>query len=177
MALHTAIKRGDIDQVRELLQSRSNYTDKDEHKRTVLHIAASNGSVELFELLYSKSKRIDINAQDDRGWTPLHFATSKGHYKLCRHIIKYKNIKISVANEERNTPFLYLCKLSLDTSDGSDSVVQYYRTLVAFYSKGVDLNERNKQGESPLHCAARCGNPEAVNFLCRKGVDVNVVNK
>lgn len=178
MALHTAIQQQDLEQIKSILKGKVNViTEKDEHKRTALHVAAAKGNTEIFELLLNKSKKLDINIQDEHGWTPLHFAASKASYEICRLLLSHKNIKVNTLNDNRASAFLYLCKLSLDTSEGSDSVSQFYRTISSFFQKGVDLNEKNKYGDSPLHFAVRCGNVVAVDYLCRHSADVNTINK
>ena len=173
--IHTAVQKGDINLVRKLL-TKSNINERDERKRTPLHIVVGAGNEIIFQYLIWQ-KRIDVNAQDERGWTPLHYAASKAYFSFCQALLSCKNIKPLIVNEDKNSAFLYICMLSLDTSEGSDSVTQYYKTLQAFVARGIDINEKNKLGENGLHWAARVGNIEAVDFLCRNNCDVNAVNK
>ena len=177
MALHTAIRQGDVLQVQEIMKGKINLAEKDERKRTALHIAAGGGNVEIFQMLSTKTKKVDINGQDDKGWTPLHYAASKGAFALCQYLLSLKNVKPSLYSDDRSTPFILLCKLSLDLAEGSDSVFMFYRTLSAFLARGIDLNEKNKNGDTALHFAVRCGNTETVDFLCRNGAEINITNK
>merc|ERR1712137_535898 len=91
--------------------------------------------------------------------------------------LSLKNIKPSVYNDDRITPFMCLCRLSLDTSEGSNYVFMYYRVLSAFHSRGTDFNEQSTTGDTALFYAIRSGNIEAVDFLCRHGADVEIRNK
>lgn len=60
--------------------------------RTVLHIAAQTGNVDISRVLivsFKRSKNIDtflafINAQDDGGWTPIVWAAELGHTEIVR---------------------------------------------------------------------------------------------
>lgn len=173
--LHTAVQKGDSNLVKKLL-TKSNVNERDDRKRTPLHIVASSGNESLFQLLVA-TKKLDVNAQDERGWTALHYAASKAYLSFCQALLSCKNIKPLLVNEDKNSPFLYICMLPLDTSEGSDFVTQYYKTLHAFLAKGIDINEKNKLGENGLHWAARVGNIEAIDFLCRNNCDVNAHNK
>jgi len=175
MALFAAIKAGDSREVKRLLDGKSSVTEKDESKRTPLHIAASYNRLEIFELLIQR-KKLDVNAQDDRGWTPLHYASTTSNLEFCQALLNCKNIKPNLLNQERYTPFLYICKISIDPPSPI-CITQFYKTLTAFLARGIDLNERTKNGDTALHLAVRAGNLETVDFLCRNNCDVNSINK
>ena len=50
--------------------------------------------------------------------------------------------------------------------------------IEAMLDKNPELiNKKNKFGYTPLHCAAREGHKEVVEFLCACGADVNTRNK
>ena len=45
-----------------------------------------------------------------------------------------------------------------------------------FVWKGVDVNAKDKSGETPLHCAASTGRADMPELLIAEGADVNAVN-
>src|SRR5262245_28454881 len=58
-----ATKRGDLEQVRLLLESGADLNSKDEHGQTALMNAAHAGQVELVRLLIEKGAELDITAK------------------------------------------------------------------------------------------------------------------
>ena len=54
--------------------------------RDKLHGAALMGYTETAELLISKGA--NVNAKDDDGWTPLHYAVREGHTKIIELLKK-----------------------------------------------------------------------------------------
>ena len=172
MLITEAIEKGDISQVKKLL-SKITANERDDRKRTPLHIAVSSGNEEIFKLIVS-NKKIDINAQDDRGWTALHYAAVK-NISICEQLLLNRNIKVNIVNEDKTSAFLFFCMLSIDKSELS--IGQYYRMLNLFLQKGIDVNDKNIFGENSLHWAARSGNTEAIDFLCRNNCDANSVTR
>jgi ankyrin repeat protein len=64
----------------------------DEYGRTLLHHAVINGDFNaLIELLDYGSEK---NAQDDNGWTALHFAAQNRHSTIVMELLKRGEIQI-----------------------------------------------------------------------------------
>ncbi|CAG8609611.1 2990_t:CDS:2, partial [Cetraspora pellucida] len=91
--LHYAVAQGDLDKVKEILQSKTVEVDtKDHNNFTPLHIAAGRENYELvIELLLHGA---DPNAQDDEGSTPMHSAAEGNNLKLLKCLVKNKYGKI-----------------------------------------------------------------------------------
>jgi ankyrin repeat protein len=52
----------------------------------------------------------------------------------------------------------------------ADNALETAKILVA---AGLNVNEKNNNGESPLHRAAMTGIPELIEFLIQRGASVN----
>lgn len=70
--LHQAAKKGNLDEVRRLIEDGANVNVKDENSDTPLYIAVGQGHKEIAELLISKGA--DVNVVCTLGYTPLHWA-------------------------------------------------------------------------------------------------------
>src|SRR3990167_1321687 len=166
------VAAGKFEDVKKLLDSKANVNDRDENSQTGLHVAAQLGKLDIIQLFLQR-KKLDINAQDEHGWTALHWAANKGKSEICQVLISHKNIKPFLPNDDFNTPFLYLCRSRID----ENSITEFKKILQAFVVRGVDINERNRFGESPLHYAIISSNTEAVEFLCQNKCNINALNK
>ncbi|XP_065198356.1 ankyrin repeat domain-containing protein 42-like isoform X2 [Sycon ciliatum] len=52
---------------------------------SLLHVCASRGHKALCELLIKNG--VDVNVQDQDGWTPLHYAASGGHVSVLEYLL------------------------------------------------------------------------------------------
>ena len=67
-----AIKVGNVEWVRQLIEDGANPNIKDRYGETPLHISARSGHAKIIEILIAGGA--DVKAKDDFGQTPLHFA-------------------------------------------------------------------------------------------------------
>ena len=73
-------------------------------------------------------------------------------------------------------------KITPDTAEGINiffNAAQYGHpdTLRFFIGMKFDVNGRDVDQNTALHCAAKCNNPEMIRILIDEGADVNAVNK
>jgi uncharacterized protein len=112
----------------------------DEYGRTPLHYAAVNGDFNaLLRLLESGSP---IDAQDDNGWTALHFATQDRHTKLVEELLR-RSANPNLVNSHGNSPLW----AGLMSARGDYSIVK--KLLAA----GADPDHKNVHGRSPRDIA------------------------
>ena len=94
-------------------------------------------------LLESKA---DVNAMDEHGWTPLHFAAEEVLPQMASLLLA-KNADPNVRDDEGNTPL----HRAVFSARGRDEVVRLLR------KHGAKDDVKNKAGETPRSLAERLG--------------------
>jgi ankyrin repeat protein len=133
-----------------------------------LHDAADKGNREMIELLIENGA--DVNAANEVGMTPLHFARNREIAALLLDAHADPNAR----NKDGNTP------LHWEACGGDLDVVEL------LVGSGADVHEKNSYRNTPLHCAvisSESDNTEddkvigIAGFLIQKGADVNAMNR
>ncbi|XP_026278025.1 ankyrin repeat domain-containing protein 16-like [Frankliniella occidentalis] len=160
-ALHIAAREGDTSIVKELLQfdpSSMQATEKSKNGRTPLHTAALHGCHHVVEELLALNS-IDCNVQDSCGATPLHDAVRSGDLKTLTALAR-SGADLNAYNNEGYGI------LHMAAQTGQVAMLKYLLEEVCLNIK-IDLNMKT----TPLHCAVRAGQTEAVVELLEKGAD------
>ena len=124
------------------------------------------GNLEGVELLLAHED-INVNATDEYGLTPLHWAAINGHSKVVELLLAKKDINPNVANKDGLTP------LHWAADKGNLDVVEL---LLA--KEDINLNAAHKYGSTPLHRAAKNGHSQVVELLLAKeDINPNAANK
>ncbi|MBS1987795.1 ankyrin repeat domain-containing protein [Candidatus Dependentiae bacterium] len=99
--LHEAVITGNLALVKLLIAYGANVNERDRHGSTPLHLAIAYNRFELGKNSHEQviieliDARAFPNAQDDMGWTPLHWACFNMHHAVCRYLFSrgaYHNI-------------------------------------------------------------------------------------
>jgi uncharacterized protein len=105
-------------------------------------------------------KRINVNATEPDGTTPLHWAVDRESTAIVQMLIR-AGANVKAVNRYGVTP-LWLA-----------SVNGHAGTIAMLLEAGADASSPNVDGETPLMVAARTGKPDAVNALLARGADPN----
>ncbi|ORX59167.1 hypothetical protein BCR36DRAFT_579792 [Piromyces finnis] len=119
---------------------------------------------QLINLIENGHSSFDIDIVDDNLNTPLMFACQEGHYNIADILIRFK-ADVNRDNIVNNRPLFFACsnnnyqmaKLLLDTSK-------------------VQMNHRNKNGDTELAVASVNDNPQLIELLIEHQSDVNYMN-
>ena len=103
-ALFTAVRAGNIEQVRSLISKGADVNIKNNVYCTPLHYAAEYGHLIITELLIANGA--DINAQTMNNLTPLHMAARRGHYNVVDLLIE-KGADIDIKTKKGQTALNY----------------------------------------------------------------------
>ena len=163
-SLHLAAESGDVDKVRELLQSgKYNVNCTDSNGKTPLHYACAKGHLDMVKVLIARFNA-DVLFKDVNGCIPLIDAALNG----------WEHVVLTLLNE-------YLCPSNIRSKDnktllhwacygGNVSLVQ---TLIRDHK--ADINARNDENDTPLHVAALGGEKKVALFLINEvGCDINI---
>mmetsp|Transcript_19695 Transcript_19695/g.75550 ORF Transcript_19695/g.75550 Transcript_19695/m.75550 type:complete len:805 (-) Transcript_19695:72-2486(-) len=167
--LHKALRGGiSVNKLKRLIKRTPNINQVNEDQQTVLHLAAAQGLSEHIELLLSRGA--DINRQDERGFTPLHYCALEKQLSCCKVLLEKDNIDVTITNKQKTTVLHYLVRVPVD----EDNAVFYRKVMDMVIDKGIDVNLANNQGESALHSAILASNRHATAFLLERGADANL---
>jgi hypothetical protein len=127
-----------------------------------LHVAIHNDNIESVKELLAR--RSSINAADDNGITPMHYAAMHGNAKII-HLLRVHGAQVNIVDFHGESP-LHLAAKSHD--------IQAVKEL--FLMK-PDLNVQDRYGNTPLHYAIEVNDIKMVELLLENGAMVNLINK
>ena len=129
-------------------------TNKEEKKNRELLIISKKGDKEkLLELL--SSNQININFQNENGWSALHYSCDEGNLKIVDILIKSK-IDLNLKTNEKKTP-LHIAVLR-----------GYFDISKLLIENGANINTRDNEKNLPVHICASQGHDELLNFILEK---------
>ena len=147
-----------------------NVNDVNSKGETALHLATKIGDIETMSKLLARND-INVNAQDDKLATPLHFACV-GKIESMKELLKSDKIDVNARDANGMTPLHRVCLLS------------HEKTKLLLKHKRIDVNATTTidgiTGTTPLHLVFRnlAHVPDKLSkaLLKAKGIDVNAVD-
>lgn len=185
---HLAAREGDLETVREHLESGTDANVRDIDGNTALHRAARDGRLAIAQLLLDF--RADPDARTGTGWTSLHLAIRGERTEMVELLLRY-GADPNIANPEGAPP------LHLAVMKGNESMVRHLLTSrpateiqkrqkedgteeYVRVEKGMreaDINAVNSEGRTALHVAISEGNFGMASTLLGYGPDVSKADK
>ena len=136
---------------------------------TVLHMAALAGRSEVLEHIIQNDKRLDMNARDKAGDTPLHIAArivDRDRSKIMSQILA-AGADIDARDKRGDTAFTIVA-----VSPGNYNL-EHANTLL---EAGADPNVKNKVGNTAMHAVVWNGNYGLMKMMHGYNVDWNLKN-
>ena len=157
-AFGLAVREGHIDIVRAFLEHEPTEADKTYLGRMV-KLAAIHDRNDIVVLLLDHEAEIDVKSEE-RGWTPLMFATYYGNTEIASTLFERG------ADPNARNIFGWTV-LTVAAREGRLEIV------LELLDRGADIDAKNNEGMTPLMWAANDGRTEVVKELLSRGADVN----
>ena len=125
--------------------------------------AAKRGDIHAVHRLIQDSPDT-VDARDDSGYTALHWAGIRGHWRIFQELVA-AGAPVNAVGGDGGTPLHWACH-----HDRADMVVLLLDT-------GADLGAQNRWGRAPLHVASRRGCASVAGLLLERGADPNAVTR
>lgn len=177
-ALHHAVKTGDADRVRQLLDAGADVNVREPSRGrlqwTPLHWAAFRGDKGIAALLISRGAELD--AEDPYYSTPLYLAAEQGHPEIVRQLIA-EGAEVNVKSSRLGyTPLhraawgpVVLRKGRQDVDSSSELAARYKEIVDVLIAKGAEINARDNDGKTSLDEALGSGRDETAALLSQHG--------
>ena len=154
LALHYAMKNGDIEAVMALIDHGAPVNARGEHGRTPLHLMATRGHLEHIEHIVERGG--DIRLTDAWGWSALQLASGSGMHQVMDRIVSMG------------------CDVNAKTHMGDTALHLAVRQrqsvgTLKLLALGADVNARNFSLFSPLDLAASMGKTNTSLILIAHG--------
>lgn len=119
----------------------------------LLSWAAERGYLDIAKALIATLK-VDVNAGQKKGWTPLHFAADLGHEEIVQLLLEQPSIKINARD------YIHRTALSYAAQQGHKKIVQ-----LLLSQPNIQLNGKSHMGRTALSFAAEYGHKDIVQLL------------
>lgn len=130
---------------------------------TPLHIASMRGDIVLVKLLLEKGTK--VNAKNELGETPLHFACEMGRGEVVKYLVEHADADITIKDTCGRTP---LHEAALGPDGAPDDYVVYNLPVVKYLvEKGSDIHAKDNEGHTALDLAKKYNDKDidTVNYL------------
>jgi cytohesin len=144
--IHIAAAVGNIEAVKQHLSAGTDVNAKKEGGATPLHSAVHRGQKKVVELLIAKGA--DVNAKTKRGQTPLDWVEAEKHKEIV-DLLRNRGGKYSTIHF---------------AAEGGN-----IETVKEFLAAGINVNAKDKDGDTPLDVAILFEHPVTIDLLRKHG--------
>ncbi|XP_052031891.1 transient receptor potential cation channel subfamily A member 1 [Apodemus sylvaticus] len=181
---------GDMCRLEEFIKNRRKTSKYEDENLYLLHHAASEGQVELMELIINGSSCEVLNIMDDYGNTPLHWAAEKNQVESVKFLLS-QGANPNLRNRNMMSPLhiavqgMYIdvikvltehkaTNINLDGENGNTALMSTCakdnsEALQILLEKGAKLCKSNKWGDYPVHQAAFSGAKKCMELILAYG--------
>lgn len=171
-ALHIALRRGNTQVIRRLLELNAKVDVADHWNTQPMHMAALTpaGAKFIPELI---RRGASVNVLDNGELTPLHNAVRSSCLPAVRLLLEH-GAEIGVWDRNGDTSMHLAANWTPRASRDRLAQIREHRDIIsALVRAGLDVNQPNKREEAPLHRAARRGCVPIIDELITRGATLN----
>ncbi|XP_023315734.1 ankyrin-3-like [Trichogramma pretiosum] len=164
-----------------LLRNGAHLHVADEDRSTPLHLICQKkydfDLVKLFFKIFDEQHQlVKVNARDNQGCTPLHYAVRRDcRFKRTTELLLRRGANPIVADKDGSTPLHLICDLSFDSDEAcrvdNDGLLELFFKICDEQHQLVEINARDKSGETPLHRAMERQLKKSIEILLRRGAN------
>lgn len=158
-ALHAAVRDGQLERVRELIESGAPINSKGKEGASPLHVAIEEGDEEMIQLLLDMGA--DKNVMTDEKWTPLYLGIYLGEVAAAKMLLDAgADVNIRCGMHKRTA-------VHMAAQTGRAGILR------AVIERGGDVNVADANRNTPLHAAATNNTSmEAIDALAEAGANL-----
>ncbi|EJD42927.1 ankyrin [Auricularia subglabra TFB-10046 SS5] len=193
MNIFVAAQRGDVDRIRQLIESgEASATDRDAQNVTALHWAAINAHLAACRYLLEQGAEVDARG-GDLDATPMQWAARNGYLYIIHLLISHNADPTLSDGQGYNTlhlathsssvmPLLYLLHqpVAVDSPDAESHTALMWAayqgdaiSVDVLLKHGASPHSRDAAGLTPLHWAVVRGNKVCIRRLLEAGAEFN----
>jgi ankyrin repeat protein len=167
--LHFASSQGKLPVAELLIKSGADIELANRHGETPIFKAVLNGRTKLLQ--YFLNQGVNINKLNNYGESLIHYAVKTKQKEILELLIN-KGINLKVLDRDGNN----LIHQFVSATEREDDVVFLLKIVPLLTNRGVQINEKNSLGITPLWKAIENGNSELITGLLQNGSDINEPN-
>ncbi|KAL1458394.1 hypothetical protein WDU94_008550 [Cyamophila willieti] len=160
--LQSAVREGDIDKIKDMQNYGAELSMTDFDGRNILHTACSAGKLNVVQ--YCLESGVSVHTRDNYNISPLHEAIIADQHDIIKLLRK-------CGAHLTNEPMFLGDVLTNAAARGM------VRRLESYLLAGVNLNQIDSIGLTPLHAAITNNQIDCVKFLLLQQVDARIKNK
>ena len=189
-----AAEKGDVEAIKGFLAKDNKIGDQNKNGYSILHIAARTGQTAVAEFALANGANINLPSNSKK--TPLHYTAQLNQLAMAKLLVEAK-ADLAAKDKKGRTA------LDLATGEAKRELANYLRgvgvtsksdeeaaksifvaakigsidAIKKHLEAGVDVNGKNKSGQTALHVAAKAGQVDAVGALLEAKAGVAAADK
>lgn len=161
--LETAIKEGQLDHVRALIEAGTDVNEPLNQGITPLHAAVISNQENIAAVLLQAGAKVNATDPTTEA-TPLHLAALYGREGIAKLLIQ-KGARVNAVMKFGITPLLVAAQF------GQSQIIQL------LLDKKANINQMDQEGFTALHFAAKNGNALVARLLVDQGAKLDIADK
>ncbi len=174
-----AVASGSVTELKLLLaRGGADVNARDDEGRTLLHIAAEKGSLQIAQALLERGAQVNARTLDYWKWTPLILGAGQGHTAIVKLLLA-KGADPNLHSTQGYTALHRAMTVSATVTGGAGGAggvlsLGSNDVVIALLNAGADINAPGEGGHTPLMDAANYGNAQIVEVLLSRGARIDV---
>lgn len=160
-SLHSAVIHNNVDQLRKILESHSQFNIiSQEEKNQSLIYAVKQGYTEIVSILIDAQAQVNFQSLPHL-MTPLMFASAGNHGLICQILIDH-GANVNLINDDESSALMIA------------SYKGYANIVGILLKNNADVNHKDLDGDNALYLAIKSNHQEVVSLLIDYGADLYI---